>query len=87
MDANIRGRDGDAADKEKIQTTATEKEGARAAEGRIPWRRRNEDDDDGDGGGGDGCCQQSGHRSCDDRDKGDDGDNGDGDGDDWTECL
>ncbi len=30
MDANIRGRDGDAADKEKIWTTATEKEGARA---------------------------------------------------------
>ena len=30
MDANIRGRDGDAADKEKIRTTATEKEGARA---------------------------------------------------------
>ena len=30
MDANIRGRDGDAANKEKIRTTATEKEGARA---------------------------------------------------------
>ncbi len=30
MDANIRGRDSDAADKEKIRTTATEKEGARA---------------------------------------------------------
>jgi len=30
VDANIRGRDGDAADKEKIRTTATEKEGARA---------------------------------------------------------
>ena len=30
MDANIRGRDGDAADKEKIRTTATEKEGVRA---------------------------------------------------------
>ncbi len=33
MDANIRGRDGDATDKEKIRTTATEKEGARAT-----WR-------------------------------------------------
>ena len=33
MDANIRGRDGDAADKEKIRTTAAEKEGARAT-----WR-------------------------------------------------
>jgi hypothetical protein len=30
VDANIRGRDGDAADKEKIRTTVTEKEGARA---------------------------------------------------------
>jgi len=30
VDANIRGRDGDAVDKEKIWTTATEKEGARA---------------------------------------------------------
>ncbi len=29
MDANIRGRDGDAANKEKIRTTATEKEGTR----------------------------------------------------------
>ena len=28
MDANIRGRDGDAANKEKIRKTATEKEGA-----------------------------------------------------------
>ena len=30
MDADIRGRDGDPTNKEKIQTTATEKEGARA---------------------------------------------------------
>ena len=30
VDANIRGRDGDAADKEKIRTAATEKEGAKA---------------------------------------------------------
>ncbi len=30
MDVNIRGRDGDAANKEKIRTPATEKEGARA---------------------------------------------------------
>ena len=30
MDTNIRGRDGDAADKAKIRTTGTEKEGARA---------------------------------------------------------
>ena len=30
MDVNIRGRDGDAANKEKIRMTATEKEGARA---------------------------------------------------------
>ena len=30
MDANIQGRDSDAANKEKIRTTATEKEGARA---------------------------------------------------------
>ena len=30
MDANIRGWDGDAADKKKIRMTATEKEGARA---------------------------------------------------------
>jgi hypothetical protein len=30
VDANNRGWDGDAADKEKIRTTATEKEGARA---------------------------------------------------------
>ena len=30
MDTNIRGWDGDAADKEKIWTTVTEKEGARA---------------------------------------------------------
>ena len=30
MDTNIRGRDGEAADKEKIRTAATEKEGAKA---------------------------------------------------------
>ena len=30
MDANIQGRDSDAANKEKIRTTATEKKGARA---------------------------------------------------------
>ena len=29
MDANIRGRDGDVTNKEKIRTTATKKEGAR----------------------------------------------------------
>ena len=78
MDANIRGWEGDTADKEKIRTTATEKEGARgdAADGCFSWRRGSEDDNDGGGGGGDDHCQQSGHRSLDDCD---DGYNGDGD--------
>jgi hypothetical protein len=34
VDANIRGRDGDAANKEKIRTTATEKEGGGRRGGR-----------------------------------------------------
>ena len=32
MDATIRGRDGDVANKEKIRTTATKKEGARVTD-------------------------------------------------------
>ena len=85
MGANLRGRDSDAADEEKIQTTATEKVRAtRQTDSRRRWRPGSKDDDNGGGCEGNGRRRRSGHRSRDDRN---DSDNGDGDNDDLTECL
>jgi hypothetical protein len=88
VDVNLRGRVGDAANEEKIRTTATEKEKERA---RARATRRTAVAGGGMGsktmtteGGSDGRRRQSGHWSRDNRDGGDDGDS---DGDDPTERL